>query len=106
MVENILLQLCYTVIQLSYKGFQKLLGGGGGRGLGGGGGGGGGGGTGGGWWGGREGATDCHCWLVMGEGGGLLDYIYANEKLIIYCHIEIEELVREQYFMSVIIIET
>jgi hypothetical protein len=93
MVENILLQLCYTVIQLSYKGFQKLLGGGGGGVVGGGGGGG-------------EGATDCHCWLVMGEGGGLLDYIYANEKLIIYCHIEIEELVREQYFMSVIIIET
>ena len=32
MVEKVLLQLCYTVyIQLSFKGFQKLVGGGEGR---------------------------------------------------------------------------
>jgi hypothetical protein len=31
MVEKLLLQLCYTVIQLPFKGFKKLLGGGGGR---------------------------------------------------------------------------
>jgi hypothetical protein len=28
MVEKLLLQLCYTVIQLPFKGFKKLLGGG------------------------------------------------------------------------------
>ena len=31
MVEKLLLLLCYTVIQLSFKGSQKLVGGGGGR---------------------------------------------------------------------------
>ena len=29
MVEKLLLQLCYTVIQLPFKGFQNLFGGGG-----------------------------------------------------------------------------